>query len=188
MLFNKVLTQGQEVTWESVLNNFLVSREVLIPRQLFSLRLHEDSSLQFPTEKGEQVGHKDRPSLPWTCHGRKCPFNAMHTRPKGRQGPDVSESQCHAPYRIWLAHLLSGVYSCSTHLTWEWGHMYLLGMSVKWTERQLLGLGNRGTKKKMLNVLENTLASWVETASYLSVSSFLYLFFFLTWKRPYKFS
>lgn len=85
VLFNKVLTQGQEVTWESVLSNFffLVSREVLIPRQLFSLRLHEHSSLQFPTEKGEQVGHKHCPSLPWTCHGGKCPFNAMHTSAQG---------------------------------------------------------------------------------------------------------
>lgn len=83
VLFNKILTQGQEVTWELVLSNFLVSREVLIPRQLFSLRLHEHSSLQLPTQKGEQVRHKDWPSLPWTCHGRKCPFNAMHTSAQG---------------------------------------------------------------------------------------------------------
>lgn len=83
VLFNKVLTQGQEVTWELVLSNFLVSREFLILRQLFSLRLQEHSSLQFPTEKGEQVGLKDWPSLPWTCCGRKCPFNAMHTSPQG---------------------------------------------------------------------------------------------------------
>lgn len=84
-------------------------------------------------------------------------------QPKGRQGPDVSESQCHAPIESdWLTSCQG---STLGPLTWPG----LLGMSVKWTERQLLGLENRGTKKKMVNVLENTLASCIETASYLCV-------------------
>ena len=45
--------QGQKVAWELVLSNFLVSREFLIPRQIFSLRLRERPSVQFPTGKGE---------------------------------------------------------------------------------------------------------------------------------------
>lgn len=100
VLFNKVLTQGQEVTWELVLSNFLVSREFLIPRQLFSLRLHEHSSLQFPQRKESKLD--TRTGL--LCLGPVVAGNAHSMprtpQPKGQQGPDVSESQCHAPYRI----------------------------------------------------------------------------------------
>lgn len=125
----------------------------------------------FPTEKGGKLDTRTVPSLPWTCHGGKCPFNAMHLSPRADR-PDVSESQCHAPIESdWLTSC-QGVYSWSTHLAWA------LGMSVKWTERQLLGLENRGTKKKMVNVLENTLASCIQKQRRTCVSSFLHLFSF----------
>lgn len=109
---------------------------------------------------------------------QEMPVQCHTPQPKGRQGP-WSQAPNATPHRIWLAHLLSGVYSWSTHLAWAARH------ECEMDRKAVARAGKQGDQKKMVNVLENTLASCIETASYLCVF-FSPSFFLLTLVKSFS--